>query len=181
MNLLIKWEDGSRTYNPLDIIAEDNPLSCALYAKEKGLLDKPGWKRFKAIARQEKKLTWMINQATRKSFCEALKFMFGYQKPRTPEEALEFDKKNGNTKWADAIKLETNHLFKYKTFVDYKKGARSTKGEPEDQTSLGLCCQARRASQGKMHRRKTSHAAFGGERLLRSRLYDGTTSQDLSG
>ena len=67
------------------------------------MLDKPSWKRFKAIARREKKLTRMINQAKRKSFCEAPKFMFGYQVPQTPEEALEFDKKNGNTKWADAI------------------------------------------------------------------------------
>ena len=128
VNLLIKWEDGSRTYEPLDIIAEDDPLSCALYAKEKGLLDKPGWKRFKAIARREKKLTRMINQAKRKSFCEAPKFMFGYQVPRTPEEALEFDKKNGNTKWGDAIKLETSQLFEYKTFVDYGKGGDPPKG-----------------------------------------------------
>ena len=89
----------------------------------------------------------MINQAKRKSFCEAPKFMFGYQVPWTPEEALEFDKKNGNTKWADAIKLETNQLFKYKTFVDYGKGG-DPKGEPEDQTSLGLCRQARRTPQG---------------------------------
>ena len=71
---------------------------------------------------KRKKLTRMINQAKRKLFCEAPKFMFGYQVLETPEEALEFDKKNGNTKWADAIKLDTNQLFEYKTFVDYGKG-----------------------------------------------------------
>ena len=54
--------------------------------------------------------------------------MFGYQVPWTPEEALEFDKKNGNTKWGDAIKLETNQLFEYKTFVDYGKGEIRQRG-----------------------------------------------------
>jgi hypothetical protein len=32
----------------------DNPATCAIYAKEKGLLDKEGWQHFKRIANQEK-------------------------------------------------------------------------------------------------------------------------------
>ena len=42
--VLIDWEDGSLTWEPLSLIAKDDPITCAQYAKEKELLDKPGWK-----------------------------------------------------------------------------------------------------------------------------------------
>ena len=41
------------------------------------------------------------------------KEMFGIKIPRTVEEALRFDKENGNSLWADAIAKETNSLLKY--------------------------------------------------------------------
>jgi hypothetical protein len=44
------------TLEPLRVIAADDPVSCVLYARGNGLLDKPGWKRFKHIPKQEKKL-----------------------------------------------------------------------------------------------------------------------------
>ena len=34
------------------MMAADDPVSCAIYAKEKGLLDRPGWKQFKKIAKR---------------------------------------------------------------------------------------------------------------------------------
>ena len=34
--------------------------------------------------------------------------MFGYLIPRSYKEALEFDKENSNTKWADATRDELN-------------------------------------------------------------------------
>ena len=33
-NVLIEWEDGEQTYEPLDTIAADDPVTCAIYAKE---------------------------------------------------------------------------------------------------------------------------------------------------
>ena len=42
-NVLVEWETGESTYEPLDVIAADDPVTCAIYAKEKGLLDEPGW------------------------------------------------------------------------------------------------------------------------------------------
>jgi hypothetical protein len=53
-NVLIEWENGEITNEPLKVIAADN---CAIYAHENNLLDKPGWKRFKYISKQEKKFT----------------------------------------------------------------------------------------------------------------------------
>jgi hypothetical protein len=50
----MEWENGEITEEPLAIIEADNPVTCAIYAKEKGLLDKNGWKCFKRITNQEK-------------------------------------------------------------------------------------------------------------------------------
>jgi hypothetical protein len=41
---MVKWEDGSVTTEPLAIVASDDPVSCAIYAKKNDLLESPGWK-----------------------------------------------------------------------------------------------------------------------------------------
>ena len=46
-NVLVLWNTGEKTFEPLHIIANDDPVSCAIYAKNNNLLSKPGWKRFK--------------------------------------------------------------------------------------------------------------------------------------
>ena len=84
----------------------DNPVVCALYARDHGLLDTPGWKRFKKIANRHKKLICQVNQAKLRSYRSAPKYMFGYRIPRDYEEALKLDKMNGNTKWQDCTALE---------------------------------------------------------------------------
>ena len=62
-NVLVEWETRELTYEPLDVIAADDPVTCAIYAKDKGLLDKPGWRRFKSITKCESRLHRMMNQA----------------------------------------------------------------------------------------------------------------------
>ena len=117
-NVRVEWESGEITYEPLEIIAADDPVSCADYAKRANLLDIDGWKRFRRIARRNKKLTRMINQAKLRSFKTAPKYMFGYEVPNSFKRAVELDKLNGNTLWQDAIKLELRSLFEYDTFDD---------------------------------------------------------------
>ena len=70
-NVMVEWEDGSKTYEPLTQMIADDPVTCALYAKEQGLLDKPGWKRLKGIARRDKKMIRMLNQSRLRSFRRA--------------------------------------------------------------------------------------------------------------
>ena len=43
-NVQILWEDGSKTWEPLNMSAKDDPISLARYGHERGLLEKPGWK-----------------------------------------------------------------------------------------------------------------------------------------
>ena len=53
-NVMIEWEDGSRTYEPLGIIAKDDPVTCAAYAKDNDLLDTEGWRQFRSLAQRDK-------------------------------------------------------------------------------------------------------------------------------
>jgi hypothetical protein len=118
ITLLIKWENGEITKEPLSIIAVDGPVTCAIYTRENGLLDQSGWKRFKHIAKNEKKFTRMANQAKIKSFHTAPKCKYGYEIPRTYEQAKWIDQKNGNTLWGDATIHELNQINEYVTFID---------------------------------------------------------------
>jgi hypothetical protein len=45
------------------VIAADDPVSFATYAHENSILDQPGWKRFKNIAKREKKFAQIVNQS----------------------------------------------------------------------------------------------------------------------
>ena len=53
-NVLVLWENGEQAYKPLSILAKDTPVDCTKYTKEKNLLNKPGWKQFKRLAKREK-------------------------------------------------------------------------------------------------------------------------------
>ena len=49
-NVLVDWETGEKTYEPLSVLAVDDQVTCATYAKEKDLLHIVGWKRFRYLA-----------------------------------------------------------------------------------------------------------------------------------
>jgi len=121
-NILIKWENGEITLEPLAIIGADNPVACAIYAREHNLLDTPGWRRFKRLANRQKKLFRMANQAKLRSFRLAPKFKYRFEISRDFAHALELDRRNGNTFWADATALKMYQLFEYVTFIDCGKG-----------------------------------------------------------
>jgi hypothetical protein len=48
---LLSGRNGEITSEPLKVVAADDPVSCAIYTRENDLLNKPGWKRFKYIAK----------------------------------------------------------------------------------------------------------------------------------
>jgi len=117
-NVQVEWETGEVTYEPLDVIATDNPITCAVYARDNNLLDQPSWKHFKKLAAQEKQLLRLVRQAKMCSYKSAPQYKFGYHIPSTFEEALAFDKANGNSKWQGAMALEIKQLFDYDCFED---------------------------------------------------------------
>ena len=120
-NVMVEWENGEVTVEPLCIIAKDDPVTCAMYVQDHGLLETDGWrKRFKGIERRQKKLFWMMaNQAKLHSFLTAPQYKYGYEIARNYPHALTLDALNGNTKWRDCTALEMNQLYDYATFEDY--------------------------------------------------------------
>ena len=127
-NVLVEWETGEALYQPLHIIAADDPVTCAIYARKHGLLELEGWRRFKRLAKREKKLIRLVNQAKLRSFRSAKVYMYGYQVPRNHAEAMAIDLKNKNTKWYDSEQLEVAQLNEYETFEN--KGHSSKTGIP---------------------------------------------------
>ena len=90
-NVQLEWENGEITSEPLNVIAADDPVTCAIYARENGLLDRPGWKRFKALARRQKKFTRLVNQNKLRSYNTAPKFRYGVEVPRDYKHAMRLD------------------------------------------------------------------------------------------
>ena len=109
-NVQIEWETGEITFEPLSVIAPDDPITCAAYEKEKNLYNLDGWKRFKHLIKKEKQLTRAIKQYKIRQVRHAKKYMFGFLIPRNYIEALEFDKANNNSKWYDATKAELDSI-----------------------------------------------------------------------
>ena len=106
--VLVDCETAEKTYEPLSVLAADDPVTCATYAKENDLLYVDGWKRLRNLAKSDKILTRAVMQSKIRQTRRSNKYMFGYLIHKSYKEALEFDKENNNTKWADAIRDEMN-------------------------------------------------------------------------
>ena len=83
----VLWEDNLETWEPLSIMAKDDPVTLATYAHENNLLDTAGWTRLKRIIKNQKKYQRLVNQAKMKSERRAPIYMFGVQVLRNHQEA----------------------------------------------------------------------------------------------
>jgi hypothetical protein len=127
-NVLVEWENVEITSEPLNIFGKDDPVTCAVYACEHGLLEEEGWKRYKGIAKREKKMLCMVNQSRIMVTRNAPRYKFDYCIPCNYDEAMQFDLKNGNTLWREATDLEMLQLAEYDTFKDL--GRKDTASPP---------------------------------------------------
>ena len=107
----------------MSIISVDDPVSCARYAKEQDLLNTQGWKRFWQLTKKDIRYLRMIHNAlTVYSTANAAKttkghiIKFGYKVPRNLHNAYHLTE-NGNSKWAEAIRVDVNKLKKYNCYA----------------------------------------------------------------
>ena len=122
-NVQVRWENEEITSEPLKVIAADDPVTLAQYALDNDILDTDGWRRFHGIAKNQKKMKRMVNQAKLRSYRHSPKYMFGFEVLRNYAHALELDKKNGNTSWQDCTKTKMVQLHDYNTFEDKGKNS----------------------------------------------------------
>ena len=115
-NVQVELETGEITFESLSIIAADDPVTCAAYAKENDLLALERWHRFRSLAKKDNILARAIKQSKIRQVRRSQTYMFGYLIPRNYMEAMQFDSKNKISKWYDAIKLEMESMLEYKVF-----------------------------------------------------------------
>ena len=127
-NVMIEWENGEVTSEPLSLIAADDPVTCAQYAIDKDLLHLDGWKRFRHIAKNHKKFTRMVKQAKLRSYKHSTKYMFGFEVPKDYKHALQLDRKNENNRWSEATTIEMLAQKEYETFRDLGRNTKLPDG-----------------------------------------------------
>ena len=124
-NVLVLWETGEKSWEPLTRkdktgVFDTDPATVAIYARQHGLLDTPGWKMpaLRAHAKTQQRVIRRANQAKLHSFRTKPIYMFGILVPRNHQQAMEIDKANGDTKWRDAELKELGQINEYDTFLD---------------------------------------------------------------
>ena len=118
---MVEWETGEITEELLFIIAQDDTVTCAAYAKKNNLLGLPKWNKLKHIVKHQKTLTRDINQTKFRQVRRSVTYQFGYLIPRDYKHAQELDKLNYNSRWYDATKKELDLNNEYKVFISHGK------------------------------------------------------------
>ena len=98
--LLVRWRDDSEDWLPLKDLKESHPIEVAEFALAKRIADEPAfawWVRGTLKTRNR-----IVNKVKSRYWKQTHKF--GIRLPKTVKEALEIDKENKNTFWADAWK-----------------------------------------------------------------------------
>ena len=120
-NVMVEWESGEVTYEPLALISKDDSITCAVYAKKHDLLDTTGWKHLKRYAKTSKRLIRAVKQSRIRQVRASARYQHGFQVPKDYNDAIRLDKENSNTHWQDAMDLELSQIHEYKVFKDTGK------------------------------------------------------------
>ena len=114
-NVMVEWETGEITEEPLSLIAADDPVICAIYAKKHDLLHLNCWKRLKHVAKNQKQLTRAINQSKIRQVRRSAVYQFGFLIPKDYKQALQLDEQMAiasgmmppNLKWPKSMNIRS--------------------------------------------------------------------------
>ena len=120
-NLLIEWETGETTWEPLSNIIASDPYTCAIYAKKHDLLNNPGWKLLRRHATTVRRLIRTLKKSKYRQAKASEKYKDEWEVPRDYAYTLQLDIQNGKNKLKDAIDLEIEQIKAYQVFKDYGK------------------------------------------------------------
>ena len=120
-NVMVEWEPGEDTYEPLTLISKDDPTNCAVYAKKCDLLDTTGCNHPKRHAKISKRLIRAVKQSRIHKVRASARYQHGFQIPKDCNDAISLDKENSNTHLQDAMDLELTQIHEYKVFKDTGK------------------------------------------------------------
>jgi hypothetical protein len=98
-NILVEWDMGDLTWEPLNLITKCDPLSVAMYGEANGLLNKKGWKYLKKHAKTMRKVYHHVQEIMKARLNDSPKYKYGTRLPDKHKTCAELDSKNGNSKW----------------------------------------------------------------------------------
>ena len=119
-NLLIEWETGEHTWEPLSNIIASDPYTCAVYAKEL-LAQHTRMEASEKTCKNSQKTYQNPQESKYRQAKASRKYKHGWEVPRDYAHALQLDIHNGNNKWKDAIDLEIEQIKEYQVFKDFGK------------------------------------------------------------
>jgi hypothetical protein len=103
--LCCQWKDGSSSWENLIDLKESHPIETAKHAKIIGIDHEPAFNWWVShVIKKRDQIILLVKKWNPQYLKRTHKF--GIEVPKTIREALELDKKNGNTFWADAIAKE---------------------------------------------------------------------------
>ena len=75
-NVQVEWETGEITFEHFFVIAADDQVTCAAYAKEHDPLVVEGWHRFRNLAKKDKVIARAIKQSKIRQVRRSQTYMF---------------------------------------------------------------------------------------------------------
>ena len=78
-NVMVEWESGEVTMEPLTLISKDDPVTCTLYAKKHDLLDTTRWKHLKRYTKTPKRLIRAVKQSRIRQVRASARYQHGFQ------------------------------------------------------------------------------------------------------
>ena len=105
-NVMVEWESGEVTYEPLTLISKEDPINCAVYPKKHDLLDTTGWNHPKRHVKISKRLIRAVKQSWIRQVRASARYQHVFQVQKDYNDAIRLDKENSNTHSQDAMNLE---------------------------------------------------------------------------
>ena len=80
-NVLVNWDDGTQTWEPINLIGKQDTVTIARYGHDNGLLNKPGWKFLRCTANRQRFINVIMNAIKRRNDANQVKYKFGVRVP----------------------------------------------------------------------------------------------------
>jgi hypothetical protein len=130
-NVQVEWVDGDITYKSLDVMAADDPVTCAIYGKENKILNIPGWKGFKHLACQNDESKQLLYNVKTNYIAKPNKFNYGFNVPTNHASPMRLDQFARNHLWKESEQKEIESLEEYEVFKDIGIGTDPPMGYKE--------------------------------------------------
>ena len=105
-HLCVEWRDGTTSWEKLASLKESYPVQVAEYALAAGIEEEPAFKWWVPhVLNKRDRIIAKVNSRYHKRTHK-----FGFEVPKTVEDALRIDKEHGDDRWAKAIKKETDKV-----------------------------------------------------------------------